>query len=412
MHTLIRFELRKITGTKLFYGVLILLTAVILLLVSKAVSGAYVINQEGKELKGMAAITLRKSYDRRLAGPLDSAKLEQAVKQHQQIVRDPKNVKPDGKLNNGAYAKYEEPNEQIHTILRYVLSPLDKYDYYAIDTIPPENAERFDQLRIDKVNYYLNFNYSYGNYTAGEKAFFQKMNEDVPVPLQMDYVKGWEESLRNLPLLIMAMAFVTAASLASLFAGEYQQGTDALILTTRYGRNKVILAKIAAGFTVCFIILLYGLGAYMLLMLGIYGFDGGSASVQIISILAPVPYTVLMAFLWTVLIGCMACLLTGALTMWLSSWLRTPFAVIMAMGIILIGPLFVPASKSSRIFNYLMNLWPGKMVNGFQKMMDYQVFHLFGQYIPIYKVMPVFAIVVALLVLPFTYRAFKKHQVA
>jgi hypothetical protein len=91
--------------------------------------------------------------------------------------------------------------------------------------------------------------------------------------------------------------------------------------------------------------------------------------------------------------------------------MRSPYPVIIIMALLLVGPFFIPASKSSRLFNYLMNLWPCNMFDAFNSMASYELFHLFGQYVPTYKVMAGFAIVFIILTLPLTYRAFSKHQV-
>ncbi|OAB42779.1 sigma-70 family RNA polymerase sigma factor [Paenibacillus glacialis] len=194
-------------------------------------------------------------------------------------------------------------------------------------------------------------------------------------------------------------------------SSPYQSGADSIILSSRYGRNKVITAKLKASFIVSLGLLALALITYTLLLLGIYGFEGGGTSVQIIKLMAPVPYTVFQTYLWVVFIGSLACLLVGAVTLWLSSRMRSPFHVIITIGILLIGPLLIPASKSSRLFNHMMDLLPGNMFDSFTKVTGYEVFHIFGQLIPEYKVMAGFSIIVIALLLPLTYRSFKTHQV-
>lgn len=154
------------------------------------------------------------------------------------------------------------------------------------------------------------------------------------------------------------------------------------------------------------------LTSYTLLLLGICGFDGGSASVQIVDLMAPVPYTVFQTYLWTVFIGGLACLLVGAVTLWLSSRMNTPFSVIIIVMILLLCPLFIPSSKSSRFFNHMMDLLPSNMMDSFRKVTNYEVFHIFGQWIPEHKVMVGVSVIVIIMLLPFTYQGFKKRQVA
>ncbi|WP_339247017.1 ABC transporter permease subunit [Paenibacillus sp. FSL F4-0243] len=412
MDTLTRFELRKIIRSKLFYVVIAIVIAVVLLLANMRVTGAYITGKDGEELKGLAAISLQREYGRQLAGPLTTEKLENSIERHKKAHLDPNNIDDKGNLKNEAYAKYEVPDEQINTLIRYAFSPLSNYDYSVMDRLQPDDAKMFYEKRIEKVNGYLNYDYSYGNYSVKEKAFFNTMNEQLRVPFQMDYVTGWEKVFQNLQNLFLIISLAIGICLAPMFADEYQRGTDAIILSSRYGRNKVITAKLKAGFILSIALLLLALVAYTLLLLGIFGFEGAKANVQMIDLLAPVSFTVFQAYLWAILIGSLACLMVGALTLWLSSLMSSPFSVIIVIGILVIGPLFIPASKSSRLFNHLIDLLPGNMFGGFKKITSYELFNLFGVLIPEYKVMAGFALVVIVLLLPLTYRAFKKHQVA
>ncbi|WP_341347373.1 ABC transporter permease subunit [Paenibacillus sp. FSL H3-0469] len=412
MNTLTRFEIRKIIRSKLFYVAIGLVTAVVLLLVNMRFTGAYITDPEGKEIKGFAAISLERQYARQQAGPLSTEKIANAIERHNKVLLDPKNIDANGNLNNQAYAIYEVPDEQINTLIRYAFSPLSQFDYSVMNRLHEDEAKRFYEKRMEKINGYLDYDYSYGNYSDREKTFFNAMNEKLRVPFQMDYVTGWEKVFQNLQNLFLVIALAIGICLAPIFAGEYQRGTDAIILSTRYGRNKVITAKLKAGFILSLGLLFLALMLYTLLLLGIFGFEGAGANLQIIDLLAPVPYTVIQAYLWTILIGSLGCLIVGALTLWLSSRLNSPFSVIIVIGIFLIGPFFIPASKSSRLFNQLMDLFPANMFNGFKKITSYEVIDLFGALILEYKFITGFAIIVIALLLPLTFRAFKKHQVA
>lgn len=310
-----------------------------------------------------------------------------------------------------ANAKYDTRDNQIQFLIMDAFSPAGEHDYDLIDKINPEEMKDFYQKRLEKVQVFLNNNDSDNNYTDKEKAYFIKMDEQIPVPFQMDYVTGWENVFENLPSLFLVIAFVIALSLAAVFAGEYQRGTDAIVLSTRYGRSKAIVAKLKASFIVSTGLIIFSIAIYTFLILGVFGFDGSGAHVQMIKFLAPVPYTVIETYLWTVLIGSLACLMAGALTLWFSSRMSNSFSVIVAAGVLLVGTQFIPDSKNSRLLGYLTDLLPGNMFDSFRKITGYEIFNIGGQLIPTYKIMVVFSIIAIALLIPFTYRAFKKHQV-
>ncbi|AIQ69732.1 ABC transporter permease subunit [Paenibacillus graminis] len=411
MDALTRFELQKITRKRSFLAGIMIVILAALFLTNMMVAGTWIINEDGEKLKGLAAISLRKEYDRKHAGPLTVDKVAEAVKRHKKITYDPKNLNANKELTSEAYAKFEVMDEQMDNLLRFTFSPVKEYDYHVIEKLNSSSAQTFYQKRIEKIIDYLNYDYSYGNYSVNEKDFFIEMNKSIPVPFQMDYVTGWQKVFQSLRSFFLIISFVIAISLAPVFASEYQSGTDSVILSTRYGRNKIITAKFKASFIVTCGVTCIAIGTYTLLLLGSFGFYGADASVQMIDLLSPVPYTVFQTYLWVVFIGILACMLVGAVTLWLSSWMNSPFPVIIAMGIFLIGPLFIPASKSSLLFNQLMDLLPGNMFDGFKKVTGYGIIHVFGQIIPQYKFTIGFAIISIALLLPLTYHKFRKHQV-
>lgn len=412
MDILTRFELRKIIRKKSFYAGVAIIAAVAILMSVILVNNAQITGRDGNFLNGVRAIRLEREYERQLAGPLTTDKLEQTIIRHQRLLQDPDNLDGKGELTVSAFAKNEVQYEQLYSLISRAFSPLNEYDYYIRDKLQPGDAAAFYQKRMERVHEYLNAEHPEGNYSAQEKAIFIRMNERIPVPFEMNYVTGWANVFENLQFIFLFTAFVIAVCLAPVFAGEYQSGADALLLSSRYGRSRLIAAKLRASLIVSVMLLIFGLGLYTFLLLGLCGFEGGTASVQMIQFRAPVPYTVLQTYMWAVLIGSLACLLVGGITLWMSSRMRSPFPVIIAAGMLLFVPMAIPASESSRLFNHLMALLPSNMFDSFRKITDYEVIHIFGQLIPEYKVIPGFAVIVIALLLPFTYRAFKNHQVA
>jgi ABC-type transport system involved in multi-copper enzyme maturation permease subunit len=412
MDILTRFELRKIMRRKSFYAGIVILLAAALLLSIILVTNVQITGKDGNFLDGIAGIQLEREYDRQLAGPLTVETMEAAIKRHQDLLNDPNNLDKTGEMTVEANAKYDVKDNQIQFLITDAFSPASGYDYYLIDKINPKDVKEFYQKRMEKVQAFLTSNDSDNNYIVKEKAFFTKMNEEIPVPFKMDYVTGWKNVFENLPSLFLIIAFVIAVCLAPVFAGEYQRGTDSIVLSSRYGRSKAIAAKLKASFIVSIGLIILAIGVYTLLILGIFGFDGAGASVQMIRFLAPVPYTMIQTYMWAVLIGSLACLLVGTLTLWLSSRMSNSFSVIIAIGILLVGTQFIPENKNNRLFNHLIDLLPGNMFDSFRKITAYDVFHIGGQLIPEYKIMVLFSIISITILLPFTYRAFKKHQVA
>lgn len=254
--------------------------------------------------------------------------------------------------------------------------------------------------------------YTFGNYSAKDKAYFMNLNQKIDTPFKINYKSGWENILNNSSGMIIAICFVMCICIAPIFASEYQSGADAVILSSRYGRSKLISAKLKAG--ILFTTGLYGISMllYYMITLGIYGAEGWNSNLQTISFLAPFPMTILEASLWTILIGYLGCLMMMSITLVLSSLLKSSFPVIIWSMVILFGSMFIPYSKSSRTINHFIQLLPNRIMDGYDAITHYEVYHLFGQIFPRHLIMIIVAILVTVLLMPIAHRGFKKHQVA
>ncbi|MCQ4882177.1 hypothetical protein NE624_18035, partial [Alistipes onderdonkii] len=60
------------------------------------------------------------------------------------------------------------------------------------------------------------------------------------------YAGGWADVMACIGFLAFAMVAVCVV-LTPVFAGEYQDRTDAVLLAARYGRSKLVAAKIVAS---------------------------------------------------------------------------------------------------------------------------------------------------------------------
>jgi len=60
------------------------------------------------------------------------------------------------------------------------------------------------------------------------------------------YREGWEIYMSSFELLMFALLAVCIV-IAPVFSGEYQAGTDAVILSGKYGKTKLVTAKITSS---------------------------------------------------------------------------------------------------------------------------------------------------------------------
>ena len=83
-------------------------------------------------------------------------------------------------------------------------------------------------------------------YSDAERAYWTEKQGGVGEPLAYGYAGGWSDVLACLGFFAFAMVAVCIA-LTPVFSGEYQDRTDAVLLSSRYGRSKLVAAKIVAA---------------------------------------------------------------------------------------------------------------------------------------------------------------------
>lgn len=198
--------------------------------------------------------------------------------------------------------------------------------------------------------------------------------------------------------------------IAPVFSGEYQAGTDAVILSAKYGKTKLTTAKIIAA-------LLFGVLAFTLhaivafaLPLAAFGIDGWSLPLQINGTTAPYPLTFLegavvnLGVIYLVLIA-MICL-----TLFLSARMKSPYLVLIVVVPVLFIPMFLSPNGTTGIYNLLVFLTPYQsLVPRFSSYLSYQ----FGSVVlDSFTMRAIVYTALALILLPLARIGFKKHQVA
>jgi ABC-type transport system involved in multi-copper enzyme maturation permease subunit len=195
-----------------------------------------------------------------------------------------------------------------------------------------------------------------------------------------------------------------------MFAGEYGTRTDQLILTSKYGKSKIITAKLFTGITLPAAVCLFMTVISYLISSIIFGFDGANAPLQLWDPLGIYPFTLWQGAIVYLICVFFAVILFSAVTLLLSSLFKSPFGVIIITSLL----LFIPTMFNGMPNIILMNIYkllPTRMMAVWTILLDYTPYELFGLAIPPYVFLPLFAAVASAAMLPFAWCAFKNHQV-
>ena len=228
-------------------------------------------------------------------------------------------------------------------------------------------------------------------------------------PLHYGYHEGWEIIISSFELLMFAILAVCIV-IAPVFSGEYQAGTDAVILSGKYGKTKLITAKIISSF-------LFGVIAFTLhvliacgLPLAAFGMDGWNLPLQIAGTTIPYPYTFMQAVLINLGVIYLILFAMIGLTLVLSANMKSPYVVLIVLVPVLFIPMFLTPNGTTGLYNLILFLLPYRAtMPEISKYISYQ----FGGFV--IDALAVRAIVYTILTavfIPLSRLGFKKHQVS
>lgn len=350
------------------------------------------------------SMKIDREYERALTGKEINAELIMEASKAYQKVPAEQSVQY---TNTQEYQTYARSYSSIYGIIRpiYNKTLASTFGYQELQKITPDMASSLYDYRIQKIKDTTE------NYPVSDnvKEKIMALDEQVVKPFVFEYFGGYDRFIVLMYTTGLISAFLVAFLIAPIFCGEYH-GIDQMILSSKNGKNSLIKAKLFTGFSITTAIALVGtLLTYIPCML-MYGFDGASAALQLKIPLSTLPITIGQLSIICFICVFFACILLGAITMLLSAKIKSSFVVITISGALIFIPMFIKCSYNTIFLYKLYLLLPSNMMQ-YVNIIDPVGYEIFGSVIHSYIVMPIFAIVVSILLMPFAYKIFKNHQV-
>ena len=367
-------------------------------------------NQDGA-MKGLTGIAYEKEQARNLSVPLTDAYIAETVTEYQRLFENPDNVGTDGTgsfLIGDAYWNFAAPRDQL---LSLIASAYDAPgEHSGLDKLPaldmPGGVDFYQQLH-EKVQALLQS--PSRELSTAQKEYWSNMSSRIETPLQYGYYEGWEIIMTSFELLMFALLAVCIV-IAPVFSGEYQAGTDAVILCGKYGKTKLVTAKILAS-------IFFGILAFTLhvivafgLPLAAFGTEGWNLPLQIAGATIPYPFTFLEATLINLGVIYLVLLAMIGLTLLLSAKMKSPYLVLIVLVPVLFIPLFLSPNGSTGAYNLALFLLPYRAT--MPEIGKYISYQIGGIVFDALSMRAILYTVLTAIMLPLARRGFKKHQVA
>lgn len=247
-------------------------------------------------------------------------------------------------------------------------------------------------------------------YTTAERAYWTDMEASVPEPVSYGWAGAWDNIVSCVAFLAFAMLAV-CVTLTPVFSAEYQEGTDAVLLATRYGRSRLVAAKVAASLLYATVYFALAAAIVCGVSVSFYGAGGFDLPLQALSIWTPYPLTCGQAALLSV--GLMyACTLDVAgLTLLLSSRTRSALAVIVVDVVVVFLTGMVP-SGGSGILEHLLRLFPMGFSNFSTLFTSLTSYPVGPVVLDLVGAVTVTWLALAIVALPLSVVSWRRHQVA
>lgn len=307
--------------------------------------------------------------------------------EHDNTVLTPKNWK----------AEYEE-------YMPYRLM-LDSFLYFPI--VPEKSQETVRRERLEEL-------FEGKKLSEGEKAYLFSLDEKTERPMEYAYNEGYSRFHALQVSTMMIIAIFLVICLAPMFAEEVKTKTDALILSSQYGRGHLFAAKMITGITFAAVTSFILYVAVLIEQLVMYGMGDASLPMQQIWNLSTSVFPFSIAQSVAVCIGCgvLSSCMVGLLMLLFSFKLKSSFAT-SVIGIIL---AFLPsfASILPENVHWLMliaNVFPGCFGTYGNTFAD-QLLKLGDAFIPAYLYGPVCYLLIAAILILVARKMYVRRQVS
>lgn len=413
MLNLIKFEIKKLIKKRTNIITFLICMLLMSIFISLAITRFEAHDKKGNNYKGLKAIYIKKEMFKEVPKVLTEETITKDIKEYQELFSMPENTQTFEAGSIGwkdeFYFKYINPKfEYFFTISKNYDKPKEFSATENLRKINLEDGAKFYETRENKVLNILNMNYNGEKYSQDEKDFWLNKNSRIEKPYKFGYYEGWIEVFRVLELTIvpiLAICIIVAPS----FAGEYQCGADAVILTSKYGKTKLITAKIIAAFIVATIVFLINIILTLTILLLSFGIEGWNLPLQINDTTIPYSYTFASATFVCIGISYIVMLGMVSITLLLSVKLKTPFSVLIIDVIILFIPVFLRLGKENGLFNHILYLLPYKALQ--EEFSIYLSYSFLGITWSLLAMRVIVYTVIAISLLPFIKSSFRKHQV-
>lgn len=227
-----------------------------------------------------------------------------------------------------------------------------------------------------------------------------------------DYGWGWSRLHAMQTVLPFTIGLLLIVVLTPMFSYEYGKKTDSLLLSAKYGKSKLIKAKMIVGFSLAVLSWLLIQLINIAIIFSFFGIEGSKSFVQNWAVNpSPYAFTYLTSYLAVTAMSFVGLLFLTSMILFISSRSKTAFISLIISAIITLLPTAHLDIFASRIVQKILMFLPTNILIGVNHFKTFEAFYLFGNVIMLPSTAMVVASILSILMVMGAYFSFKRHQV-
>ncbi len=402
------YELKKVLvkpSTRVLGVVLVVVTLVVIAL---SVSTVEWVNDDGNVIKGLSAISKIRDEKEKWSGKVTKDYVANIIAKNTEYNNS---VSADIKdAENIIYAK-KQGFKDIREMINYSFSEFRDFDYYKIDELTEEDANKFYNNRIDNLKTWLD-NEGSQLYNKVEKQYYIEQYEKLEIPINYEYSDGWKNLNNNASIVIMTSAIVICLIVSNVFSSEKQYREDYIFYSTYRGRNRGIVAKIKAGTILTTIIYILALLIFTLVTLAIFGSGGADCAIQASGLWKSFyNLTNLHEYLLIFIGGYVATLYLSMLTMFISALTTSAIFSSVISFIVILLPSIIMTLPLRQTTISAIGILPDQLLNVNNILRQFNVYCIGNFVILPITIMLCLYFLLTVVLIPLTYWSFKIKEV-
>lgn len=324
-------------------------------------------DQNGKAvtLTGLDAIHENQKHYKPFEGKIADQVLRNDLKAYQAISK-----KYNGAIPDDVYVKDLIPRTSRLFSLAALYSG-NSSDLSVLAGLSPEQVTDFYGKRTEHLQEALAKNYP-NSPSARQEAL--SLNSKIKTPFTYEYGIS-QNIIGSIGLMIFIVVLVCVVINGSVFSGGYQNGTDAVLRTTKNGRRKLALSKLGASLATDAILFSACIAVYTLIVNNAFGWRGLSTSEQANEIWSIAPINFGQKEIILTVAGFITLMAVACFTMFLSSVCPTPISsLIMGIGFCVLPSIIwsITQGDEGNPAALICNFFPAGGV-GFGNALSYQL---------------------------------------